>query len=76
MAYYIYYLDENGNKLYLTSIGNENPLAGIGFQGRGDGKIPSAAGTTPNIEDAEKIIEYLHEAISPPFSPYQYEEEA
>ena len=61
MAYYIYYVSKDGNKMYLTSIGNENPLAGIGFQG-GYG-IPSAAGTTPTMEDAHKVIEYLKESM-------------
>jgi hypothetical protein len=57
--------------MYLTSIGNENPLAGIGFQG-GHGSIPTAAGTTPTIEDAEKIIEYLKEACGRS-EDYKYE---
>ncbi|MNC00087.1 hypothetical protein D3C76_705310 [compost metagenome] len=72
MSYYIYYVNKDGHKMYLTSIGNENPLAGIGFQG-GHGTIPSAAGTTPTVEDAEKVIEYLKEAICGRPEVYQYE---
>lgn len=73
MAYYIYYVSKDGNKMYLTSIGNENPLAGIGFQGNKDGTIPSAAGSTPTMEDAQKVIEYLYEAISGQPRNYQIE---
>jgi hypothetical protein len=72
MSYYIYYVNKDGYKMYLTSIGNENPLAGIGFQG-GHGSIPSAAGTTPTIEDAQKIIEYLKEAMPGRSEEYLFE---
>lgn len=76
MSYAIFYTNEDGHKMWLTSLGNENPLAGIGFSGghpqhnEPDKSVP----TTPSIEDAEKIIAYLHEATGTKKTTYQYVE--
>ena len=72
--YLIYYVSENGGKMYLTDLPrDDNPLGGIGFQSRNDGSIPDAAGTCPDIHEAEKVIEYLKEACYGEPRDYKYE---
>lgn len=63
MSEYVIYEQTDTGRLYLTSLPNENnPLSGFGFQSVGDGSIPSAAGTCPTKEAAERVIEYLVQA--------------
>lgn len=60
---YVIYQISDGKKMYLTDIGDDSPLGGIGFQSCTDGEIPDAAGTCPTREDATKVVAYLRQAI-------------
>lgn len=74
MSEYLIYEQKMSGRMYLTDIPNDDdPIGGIGFRGSNDGSIPNAAGTCPTIEDAEKVIAYLHDAISGPRADYRFE---
>lgn len=60
---YLIYKISEGVKTYLTDLGDDSPLGGIGFQGCGDSKVPSDAGTCPTREDANKVVLYLRQVI-------------
>lgn len=62
MEYLIYKISE-GRKQYLTNIPrSDDLLGGIGYQSLNSGGIPSAAGTAPTEQDAQKVCDYLREA--------------
>lgn len=60
---YLIYQVSCGKKMYLTDLGDDSPIGGIGFQSSGDGVVPDSAGTCPTHEDAVKVVAYLREAI-------------
>lgn len=60
---YVIYKISDGKKMYLTDLGGESPLGGIGFQSCEDGEIPDLAGSCPTVDDAEKVLAYLRESI-------------
>ncbi|MBY0738157.1 hypothetical protein K5S02_07460 [Klebsiella sp. M581] len=60
---YLIYQVSDGKKMYLTDLGDDSPMGGIGFQSCADGLVPDGAGTCPTREDAVKVISYLRAAI-------------
>lgn len=60
---YVIYKISDGKKTYLTDLGDDSPLGGIGFQGCKDGEIPDSAGLCPTVEDAQKVLAYLRASI-------------
>lgn len=75
MSEYVIYEQTETGRLYLTGLPNENnPFSGFGFQSVSDGSIPSAAGTCPSKEAAQRVIEYLVEARTCGNKEYGFEE--